>query len=431
MTDKLQTTTKYPGVFKDTKSGYYFYQTELGTDRISGKRIRRKSRKDRNGKTFTTALSANKELTRIKKEYYEINSYSNYQMTYAEFMDKIYVPAYKTEVEESTFGTKEAILRKIRNRFAKKKLRNFSIEDIQNFKTFLLSSIDDGGNGYSKSYASLIFGTFRKTLDKAEELQYIERNISKKIKPIPKSQAIVPYWNAREFSLVLNQICIDNFIENLYFVMLWTYFMTGIRVNEGMALWWNDIDLDKKILHVHHMLILKSRTNWKRNNYTKTSDGKRTISLDDETVTILKRWKSRQQEIGLGGDSDFIFTYDGLPMIKSTLSRVLKRYAGLANISPIQGKGLRHSHASYLINEFNVSVLVLSKRMGHSSPEITLKHYSHMWSGADEEIVEKMNGNIKYKTAEKSKIEFNGNQVVKNILVSSPPNTPPKNCKLA
>ena len=74
---------------------------------------------------------------------------------------------------------------------------------------------------------------------------------------------------------------------------------------------------------------------------------------------------------------------------------------------------MRHSHASYLINEFNVSVLVLSQRMGHSSPEITLKHYAHMWSGADTAIAEEMSGNIKIETAECTKITFNGNQVIK------------------
>lgn len=189
--------------------------------------------------------------------------------------------------------------------------------------------------------------------------------------------------------------------------------MTGIRVNEGMALWWNDIDFDKKRMRVHHMLILKSRKNWQRNAYTKTSDGKRIISLDDDTISILKRWKDRQKEIGLGNETDFIFTYDSLPMIKSTLARIIQRYSELANVKRIQGKGLRHSNASYLINEFNVSVLILSKRLGHSSPEITLKHYSHLWRGADESIAEIMSGNISIHTAPKTKIQFNGNQNLK------------------
>lgn len=86
MTNKLQHTTKYAGVYKDLNSGKFFYQTELGVDRISGKRVRIKKRKDTNGRPFTTASSANKELTRVKREYQKTNSYGNYRMTYNEFM---------------------------------------------------------------------------------------------------------------------------------------------------------------------------------------------------------------------------------------------------------------------------------------------------------------------------------------------------------
>ena len=67
----------------------------------------------------------------------------------------------------------------------------------------------------------------------------------------------------------------------------------------------------------------------------------------------------------------------------------------------------------HLINEFNVSVLVLSQRMGHSSPEITLKHYAHMWNGADTEIAAKITGNINIETANETKVKFNGNQSLK------------------
>nr|WP_243131008.1 site-specific integrase [Leuconostoc citreum] len=430
MTNKMQQTTKYTGVFKDLKSGMYFYQTELGIDRITGRRVRKKARKDLTGRPFKTATAANKELTRVKREYYQANSYANYQMTYREFMQNIYIPAYKTEVEESTFSVRKGAFNQFCARFGSKKLRDINIEDVQNYRTYLLTDADEGGAGFSQSYASLVFGMFRKILDRAVTLQYLEFNVSKRIKAIPKSKAIVPYWTATEFKKVIKQIYIGDFLEHLYFVMLWVYFMTGVRVNEGMALWWSDIDLDEKRMRVHHVLYLRSRTDWTRNDYTKTADGKRTIALDDTTVDILRKWRQRQKTVGLGKDDDFVFTYDGLPMIKSTLGRVIQRYANAAGVKPIQGKGLRHSHASYLINEFNVSVLVLSKRLGHSSPDITLRNYSHMWVGADTAIVEQMESNIKVETAAVSSVKFNGNQSVKKLSeIGAPPSTPPEQCK--
>lgn len=398
--------TKYAGVYVDS-NGQHFYEVDLGTDRITGKRLRKKGRKNQQGKKFTSATQAYKELIRIKNECLSTNGYANYNMTYELFMNSVYIPAYKTDVEESTFYVRKKTLGNIRDRFAKLELREITVRDVQQFRTWLLS---DNGAGYSQAYASLVFGMFRKSLDMAVEMQFLEQNISKKVKAIPKGKAVVPYWTKTDFEKVISTICLDDFYEHLCFVLLWVYFMTGIRVSEGTALWWEDVDFKNKRLRVHHTMFIKSKSDWTRKNYTKTADGKRIISLDNDTLKILKDWQTRQAEMGI---HDFIFSYDGLPMIKSTISRIIDRYAKLASIQRIQAKGLRHSHASYLINEFNVSVLILSKRMGHSSPEITLKHYSHMWSGIDELIAEDMTGNIQFQPALTTKINFSGNQAIK------------------
>lgn len=94
------------------------------------------------------------------------------------------------------------------------------------------------------------------------------------------------------------------------------------------------------------------------------------------------------------------------------LKRIIKRYAKIAHVKPIQAKSLQHSHASLLINELNVSVLILSKRLGHSSPEITLKHYSHLWDGTDEVITNEMVGIINVSFPSSNLVHFNGNQSI-------------------
>lgn len=47
---------------------------------------------------------------------------------------------------------------------------------------------ESNGSGYSQSYAGLVFGVFRKSLDYAIELGYLEYNISLKAKAIPKAK---------------------------------------------------------------------------------------------------------------------------------------------------------------------------------------------------------------------------------------------------
>lgn len=406
--------TNFQDVYIDNK-GQFYYELSLGNDKITGKRIKKKARKSANGKKFLSAKEAYIEAIRVKSEYLQSNGYSNYDMTYEQFMQNTYLPYYKSEVSTHTYSTRQPALRLLIRRFGKKKLTAISIRDVQNFRTWLLS---EKGANYSQAYASLTFGTFRKSLEFAVSMQYLTTNISMKVKAIPKGKTIAEYWTKSDFEEVISNICISDFYEHLCFVILWLYFCTGVRVNEGTAIWWNDIDFDKKELRVAHMLIMTNKNNWRRQNHTKTDSGLRIISLDDDTSQILKVWKERQSKLG---KVNFVLSYDGNPMLKSTISRIIKRYAKLANVPLIQAKGLRHSHASYLINELNASVLIVSKRLGHSSPEITLKHYAHMWSGVDKELANEMTGLINIRHAENTKINFNGNQA---LLRESPKLSP-------
>ena len=43
---------------------------------------------------------------------------------------------------------------------------------------------------------------------------------------------------------------------------------------------------------------------------------------------------------------------------------------------------LRHTHCSLLISE-GLNVVYVSRSMGHASPDITLKTYSHLWGAAE------------------------------------------------
>ncbi|GET17652.1 hypothetical protein NB11A_19430 [Ligilactobacillus agilis] len=154
----------------------------------------------------------------------------------------------------------------------------------------------------------------------------------------------------------------------------------------------------------------KNKQNYTIKPYTKTASGKRVISLDSDTVSFLRKWKKVQREHGV---RNFVISYDDTPTSRSTVNKIVKRYAKLAGVPKIEAKGLRHSHVSYLINEFNADVLTVSRRLGHSGPDITLKHYSHLWNRNDDSLAELMTGNIKVKFSRKRQASFNGNQVFK------------------
>ncbi|MBP2079657.1 tyrosine-type recombinase/integrase [Oceanobacillus polygoni] len=400
--------TKYKGVYTDNNGGF-FYHIELGVDKVTGERIQKKARKNSNGEKFKSAREANKEATRIRNEYLSQNGYANYRLKFGEFMDLFFLPHYESNVEESTWIARKHVFEIITERFSDKVLREIDIRDCEAFRTWLLNEPD-----YSQNYAGMIYGAFRQVMEYAVTLEFLEKNISKKTKAIAKVKSVVGYWVKEEFEKVISVIYIQNFYEHMCFVAIWLYFMTGVRVSEGLALYWNDVDFEKKKLRIHHTLQSKSSKEFVRKPYTKTVDGIRTISLDDDTLEILKIWKQRQSEHGI---EDFILSYTGLPVHRSTIPRIVTRYAKIAKVKDIQAKGLRHSHVSYLINEFNADVLVVAQRLGHSSPEITLKHYAHLWSRNDEPLAEKMAGNIKFNFSKETYMDFNGNQNIKMELV--------------
>ena len=57
--------------------------------------------------------------------------------------------------------------------------------------------------------------------------------------------------------------------------------------------------------------------------------------------------------------------------------------------SPIGFHGLRHTHASLLLNG-GASVKAVSSRLGHSSAALTLGIYAHVLPGADEDAARRI-----------------------------------------
>ena len=74
-----------------------------------------------------------------KNEYHSANGYSNYNMTYGQFMKDVYISTYETDVEETTYEARVPVLEKIVDRFSAIPLRSITLEDVQRFRIWLLS----------------------------------------------------------------------------------------------------------------------------------------------------------------------------------------------------------------------------------------------------------------------------------------------------
>ena len=102
--------TKYPCIYKD-KNGKIYYQAELGIDKITGKRVTKKSRKNKNGVYFKTLKEAHNDLIRVKKEYLESQGNIVQGMSMEYFIDKYYIPYYKEQYKKVHLQLKSMLLR--------------------------------------------------------------------------------------------------------------------------------------------------------------------------------------------------------------------------------------------------------------------------------------------------------------------------------
>lgn len=398
--------TKYANVYKDSK-GKYYYNVFLGRN-SNGKQVFKKGRGDALGHPFTSARAASIEASRIKQLYLNIDLND---ISYAHFMKERFMPKYKGDVEASTYDTHSRMFFKAVNFFADERLKDISVAECEKYRTWLLTN-----SGYSQSYASLIYTSFRQSLDYAVEINLITTNPSMKTKAVPKG--IEKYWTKEEFEKVLACINTDSFYENLIYVTFLFYYRIGCRVSEGFSLKWSDIDLTNGRVRIFHNLHYKNKLEYEIKPYTKTNAGKRTVTIDNELLQVLKDWKKRQKKHGV---TDFVLSYDNCPNNKSTLSTWLKRYAKLAGVARIDGRGLRHSNASYLIAEMGADVLTVAHRLGHKSPTVTLQYYAHMFPDNDLEIASKMEGSMNITPAKKSLVEFNGNQNISGDTITGMP----------
>ena len=109
----------------------------------------------------------------------------------------------------------------------------------------------------------------------------------------------------------------------------------------------------------------------------------RLVDLDDATVSALTPWPILQDREATSWGSAYqpsgrVFTYeDGTAVMPQYLTRLFDRIRVAAGLPEMTLHGLRHMHASLLIAS-STNITIVSKRLGHSSIQVTDDVYSHL-----------------------------------------------------
>lgn len=178
-----------------------------------------------------------------------------------------------------------------------------------------------------------------------------------------------------------------------YYRTLFTIaFTTGMRSGELLALRWSDVEFGdggRGKVYVRRSLswsrLDRSEAVRARFYPPKTKAGLRTITIAPELVAALKLWKLQCPP------GELVFPHaDGQPNCRDRVLTVglypALRRAGLRRVN---FHSLRHSCASAMIAA-GAPITEIQHRLGHASPAITLKVYSHFLKDAETDTADRL-----------------------------------------
>ena len=105
--------------------------------------------------------------------------------------------------------------------------------------------------------------------------------------------------------------------------------------------------------------------------------------LSEDTVALLHEIRGKQitQQLEVADawtDSGYVFTDEaGMPGDPNLATRTFKKVVASAGLPKLTIHGLRHTHATILLEQ-GVNPKVVSERLGHASVATTMDIYSHV-----------------------------------------------------
>lgn len=257
-----------------------------------------------------------------------------------------------------------------------RKLRPHHIES-------LAQRLQDSGLGPTTVRMALT--TLSAALNHAVAMELLPRNPCEPVRlRLPVAERRVRAWDAATVARFLE-------VARPYrlYPLFYLGFSTGLRREELLALRWVDVALEARTLRVEQALTVVGGQI--HIGPPKTRSSRRVVGFGPDVAAVLEEWKAKQAEERriLGEewhDSGLVFTSStGHPLHPRNLNRdmaaIIKKH-GLPHLSP---HGMRHTHATLLAQKTKQIELV-SRRLGHARPSITLDLYRHVAEWELEEV---------------------------------------------
>jgi len=163
---------------------------------------------------------------------------------------------------------------------------------------------------------------------------------------------------------------------------------TGARRGEVCGLTWSDVDLERGLVSIRQAAT-KVRGHGVVIAPPKTDKGRRSITIDPDTVEVLRTHRGAQlvSQVRLADlyqNRGYVFASPlGDLLDPDALTGAWRRLAAKSGGDTVRLHDLRHFHASMLL-QAGIHPKVVQERLGHSVISVTLDTYSHVVPGLQE-----------------------------------------------
>jgi integrase len=328
-------------------------------------------------RTFDRRTDAERELARIQHESGQGTYVRPSRETLGEYLDA-YLEGACRNVRASTRRNYEDALLPVRDRLGGRYLRSVSKGDIEGLVTWMLSSGrrrgGRAGTGLSARSVALTLGRLSAALESAVDEGKLARNPARNVKPPAHAPRQQETWTVAEVRRFLAEADADRLAA------CWRLSLYGLRRGEVLGLRWQDIHLKAATITVAQARVLAGYE--VRVERPKSSNGARTLPLDDALVTALKTLKARQAAERLAAGPTYERTGYvaadelGRPVHPEWYTDEFHRVAARAQLRRIRLHESRHTACS-LMEKAGVPVSVISAWAGHYSAAFTMATYVH------------------------------------------------------
>ncbi len=217
----------------------------------------------------------------------------------------------------------------------------------------------------------------------------ISANPCARVKP-PKAARKNPKFLDEEQAARLLELLESEDMQSQVMVKLLLF--TGFRRGELCGLEWNDIDYDRRMIHVRReSLYLPGLGIY--DDDAKTGTSLRSIKVPAMAFDMLKKYKAWQSETRLKlGDqwinTNRLFTkWNGKPIDPNTITAWFHDFIIKHGFPDVCIHSLRHTNATLLIAS-GAALPTVAKRLGHATTATTTSIYAHAIRSADEAAAE-------------------------------------------